>query len=80
MTLPFMKRKEGSASAPAEPIMREHDEEFDMLDAIAEDLIMAVERKDKRMLKEALEALVMHIQEEDEEQDIEDTKQMKTGA
>ncbi len=69
--LPFLKdRHEGSASSPAEVIKREPDEEsFEMLDAVVEDMMMAFEKKDRSMLKGALEALCEHIQDQDEEQD-----------
>ena len=40
-----------------------------MLDAIAEDFIAAFESKNKKLMKEALSALVEHIQSEDQEQD-----------
>lgn len=70
--LPFLKLKKETSfedGAPAETIEREHDEHFDMLDAIAEDMIHAFSNKSKEALKEALEAFVSHIQEMDEEQD-----------
>jgi hypothetical protein len=71
--LPFLKNKlEGSASGPVETIEREPDEgaeQFDLLDAVAEDMLTAIETKDKKLLKSALEALLEHIQEEDKEQD-----------
>lgn len=40
-----------------------------MLDQVAEEFLKAVETKDKKMMLEALEALVLHIQDMDEEQD-----------
>ena len=71
--LPFLKnKKEGAMSGPVEVIEREPDEgaeSFEMLDAVAEDLLMGIEKKDKNLLKSALEALVEHIQAADEEQD-----------
>lgn len=71
--LPFLKNKqEGSMSGPVEVIEREPDEGadgFEMLDAIAEDLLSAMEKKDKGLLKAALESLCEYIREEDEEQD-----------
>ena len=70
--LHFLKnRNEGGASSPVEVIEREPDEgsEYDMLDAIAEDFIAAFESKNKKLMKEALSALVEHIQSEDQEQD-----------
>lgn len=71
--LPFLKNKqEGASSSPMETIERKSDdgeESFGMLDAIAEDLIDAVHKKDKHLLKSCLEALIEHIQDEDEIQD-----------
>ncbi len=56
---------------PAESVTREPDDgsEYGMLDAVAGDLLHAIEKKDKTLLKSALEALVEHIKEEDEQQD-----------
>jgi hypothetical protein len=66
--LPFLKeRHEASVSSPVET-----DEKFGMLDAVVDDLLEAVHKKDKKMLKAALELLVEHIQEADEEQDHEE--------
>lgn len=71
--LPFLKNKqEGSMSSPVEVIERKPDEgsgAFEMLDAVAEDMFEAFEKKDKSLLKSALEALVDHIQMMDEKQD-----------
>jgi len=57
--LPFLKlNKEGSASAPVEPIKRKSDneEEYDMLEAAAEDLISAVHSKNCKAVCSALRA------------------------
>ncbi len=71
--LPFLKdRNEGSMSGPVEKIsMNDSGEEpeYGMLDAIAEDFIEGVQKKDKKLLKGALEALIEHIQSEDHSQD-----------
>lgn len=72
--LPFLKeRHEGSMSgAVDEKLMRtpdEGEEDFGMVDAIADDLMEAIHKKDKKLLKEALEAFVEHIQSQDEIQD-----------
>lgn len=70
--LPFLKnREEGAMSAPVDPIERKPDDEsaYDMLDAIAEDLLSAVEKKDKGLLKSALSALCEHVQDMDVKQD-----------
>lgn len=70
--LPFLKNREGgTASGPVETLEREPDEgaDFDMLDAVAEDLLAAVKAGDKAMLKSALQSLVDHIQSADVAQD-----------
>lgn len=41
---------------PAEPIKREHDEDYDMLESAAEDLISAVHAKDVKAVASALKA------------------------
>ena len=70
MTLPFMKNKEGGMAGPIEVKEREPDhEEYELLDAVAEDIMAAIEGKNHAMLKEALEALCEYIKEEDEQQD-----------
>jgi hypothetical protein len=40
-----------------------------MLDSVAEELLHGLETKDKQMVLDALTALVLHIQDEDAEQD-----------
>lgn len=70
--LPFLKnRDDGVGVGPIETIERKPDDgdSFDMLDAVAEDLLAAIEKKDKKLLKAALAALCEHIQDEDEAQD-----------
>lgn len=68
--LPFLKHKDdGVGVGPTESIEREHDEDFDMLGAIAEDLIQAIEKKDKNLLKDALAAFAEHLMDIDEKQD-----------
>lgn len=72
--LPFLKnRDDGVGSGPVETKQRKPDGggAFDLLDAVADDIIAAVKAGDKAMLKGALEALVEHIQSEDESQDAE---------
>lgn len=68
--LPFLKNRDDAAiSTPVETEKREHDEDFDMLGAVAEDLLAALETKDKARLRAALEALCEHIQDLDAAQD-----------
>lgn len=70
--LPFLKyRDDGVGQGPVETVERKPDEdkELDMLDAVASDFLQAFEKKDKKLLKEALSAFRDHILEEDKEQD-----------
>ncbi len=67
--LPFLKNRSDGASMPVETVERDHDEGFDMLDAVAGDILEAVKAGDKSRLKSALGALVDHIQDQDKEQD-----------
>ncbi len=62
MPLPFLKNREGGASTEVETIERDHDEDFDMLDAVAGDILDAIKAGDKAMLKDALGAFVDHCQ------------------
>lgn len=56
--LPFLKKnKEASASAPVDSLERKPDSaesEYDPLEACAEDLLQAMEKKDVKMLAAAL--------------------------
>lgn len=70
--LPFLKKsQEGGASAPVETIEREPDDgpQYGLLDSVVDDFMQAIEKKDKGLLKSALEAFKEHLQEEDENQD-----------
>lgn len=74
--LPFLKSKDdGVGVAPVDVMQRKPDDgaDYDMLDAVADDMLMALEKKDKKLLKSALSALVDHLQAMDEQQD----KEMK---
>lgn len=70
--LPFLKnRDDGVGVGPVESIERKPDEEaeYGTLDAVAEDLLAAFAKKDKSLVKAALESLVEHIQSQDSAQD-----------
>lgn len=68
--LPFLKnRDDGVSVGPVESKVREHDDDYDMLDAVASDLLMAIEKKDKGLLKSALSSLCEHLKDTDEKQD-----------
>lgn len=66
--LPYLKNKHEAAAMgdEDEAIKRKHDESYDMLDAIAEDLFHA---KDPKMVRAALESLCEYLRHEDQEQD-----------
>ncbi len=70
--IPFLKNKQDiGVSVPDEVVSRKPDDEggFEMLDAIVEDMFEALQKKDKGLLKSALQSLVEHIKAEDEVQD-----------
>ena len=70
--LPFLKKKEAAVvNEVDESIKRKPDEgsEYSMLDAVVEDLMDGLQKGNKSLVKSALEALVEHIQAEDEVQD-----------
>lgn len=43
--------------------------EDELIDQVVDELMQGFETKDKGMIKEALRAFVLHIQDEDQEQD-----------
>lgn len=47
----------------------EENQEFGLLDAVAADLLEGFEKKDKKLIKMALEGLVEHIMDVDQVQD-----------
>lgn len=70
--LPFLKNRDDVAvMGPVETIERtpDEDKELDMLEAVAQDMIHAFEKKDKGLLKEALQAFAEHLKDMDEKQD-----------
>lgn len=75
MEIPFLKNKNKNAGGGA-PIERvaapTHENDMsndDMMDHVASEFIQAIETKNHKLLREALSALVAHIQSEDEQQD-----------
>lgn len=68
--LPFLKNRDDAAmSGAAESKDREHDEDFDVLGAVAGDILAAVEKRDAKLLRAALESFCEHIQDLDSAQD-----------
>lgn len=69
--IPFLKtRQEASAMGDEDSATkRRKPDEYDMLDAIVEDFYQAFERKDKSLLRGAIEGLCEYLREEDQEQD-----------
>lgn len=41
----------------------------ELMDQVAAELLEGIEKKDKKMVMDALQALVLHIQDNDQEQD-----------
>jgi len=55
--LPFLKHnQESGTTVLPETVKREHDDDFDMLEAAASDLISAIHSKDVKAVAEALKA------------------------
>lgn len=52
--------------------MPEQDDKDQMLDDVASELCDGIERRDHKMVRDAIKALVLHIQDEDQEQDDKD--------
>ena len=69
--LPFLKNmQEASASAPADPVKRnpDNEEDYDSLHVAAEDVIAAVHAKDAKALAQALKAAFEIIDSEPHEE------------
>lgn len=54
---------------PMQPPEEQPDDMDSMLDSVAQEMLQAIEKKDHKMLLEALTALVLHIKDQDEAQD-----------
>lgn len=72
--LPFLKKKEASASSPIESVQRKSDsepEDYGTLDAICDDLCeaLSVPPEKHSLVKAAITSLVDHIKEQDVIQD-----------
>ncbi len=63
--LPFLKNKQEASMSEGE----EPEASFGTLDAVAQDMLEAFDKKDSSLLKQALEALCEYVREEDLEQD-----------
>lgn len=76
MELPWLKNKTkgmGGAMAPVMAASTHPDAEGSMddslIDHVSGEFLEAIEKKDKRLLREALRALIQYLQDEDEKQD-----------
>ncbi len=69
--LPFLKdNKDGGASAqPVQKMSVTDDDSYDLLDAIADDMLQAFKAGDRDLLKDALQSFKEHLQAEDQEMD-----------
>jgi hypothetical protein len=68
--LPYLKKKMGGGGPAV--ISRAPDDGADdesLLNSVASELLDAIEKKNIKGLRDALKALVLHIQDEDKEQD-----------
>lgn len=78
MEIPFLKNKTKNQGGGGPSIERTaaptHEDSMgdDLMDQVADELLHAIETKNKKALRDALTALVLHIQDEDEKQDQED--------
>ena len=73
--LPYLKFKQESSASGGDnetEHRRPDDTDFDMLDAVCNDMMEAIDRKDRTLLKDALTSLIIHIQTLDAEQDEEE--------
>ena len=69
--LPYLRNnKETGMVDSEETVERKPDRDnFDIFDALADDMLKAVERRDKDMLKSVLAALCTYLENRDEDQD-----------
>lgn len=77
MEIPFLKNKNknsggGSAIERTAAPTREANMDKDLMSQVWDELIQAIETKNKQMGMDALTALVLHIQDMDQQQDQED--------
>lgn len=76
MELPFLKNKSNNqgGGGPAVKLRAPDDGgAVDLMDSVVDEFWQAIEKKDKALFKDALRALVLHIQDEDKSQDQEMT-------
>lgn len=73
MELPFLHNKKNQGGGgPTEKMRASNDgstSDDSLMDQVADEFLQAIEKKDKGLLRDALKALVLHIQDEDQEQD-----------
>lgn len=67
--LPFLKKREASASMPVDAIEITADDPVDMLAAVAADMMTAFKQGDEKLLKDALAAFAEHLLDMDQQQD-----------
>lgn len=70
MELPFLKNKKNQGGGgPA--VSRDPDEsnDSDLMDQVMDELFSAFEKKDKALALDALRAIILHVQDEDQTQE-----------
>jgi hypothetical protein len=77
--LPFLKNAQKKNQGGGGPSMsvkaaptHENNMDNDLMDQVVDELFQAIETKNKQLLRQSLEALVLHIQDMDEQQDQEE--------
>jgi hypothetical protein len=72
MELPWLKNKKNQGGGgPTVTKVRAPDDggSMDLMDSVVDEFWQAIETKDKALFKEALKALVLNIQDQDQSQD-----------
>lgn len=66
MEIPFLKNKQNNSGGG---VIEKNVGDDALIDSVAQELMQAIEKKDVKGFRSALEALVLHIQDMDKEQD-----------
>ena|ERR1035437_6153178 len=74
------KARGGEITPEDDTSMQDSQDDNDLIDQVAGELLQAIETKDKNLLIEALSALVLHIQDEDQESDSQDESNEPEGV
>lgn len=74
MELPFLQSKKNQGGGDPTTKMRASSDgstlDSDLMDQVADEFLQAIEKKDKALLRDALKALVLQIQDDDKNEDV----------